>query len=361
MKMKNRLNIAITFDYELFLGENFFEPNTVLFEPTDRIIQILKERDCTATFFADVCSVYQHEKYELWEYSQKFSEQLKNIAKNGCDVQLHIHPNWLCSKYCQDHWEFDNKSYRIHYFDESKNCEHSMESIIDYGVNYLKDTLCPSMDEYQCIAYRAGGFAIQPHSKLFRVLRKQGVYLDSSVVVNDKLDKALCSYDFSNTPEQLNWWISEKSLMEEEKIQDNRLLWEVPVMTVKNNLLERVCVSKNKRSYQYGERKGRPIQTVQRKGQGWEMRVKHLIHYNQTYRKLSMDAMNYRYMADKLNKIYQKYKNCNIYFAIIGHPKAFGGEAYDNFANLLDWFLQNQDKYRLVNMTDIYRDIANNI
>ena len=86
-------------------------------------------------------------------------------------------------------------------------------------------------------------------------------------------------------------------------------------------------------------------------------KIKHLCNYNHTYRKLSMDAMNYRYMGNKLNKIYQNYKNDNVYFSLIGHPKAFTGEAYENLSCLLDWFLENQDKYRLVNMTDIYCDV----
>lgn len=357
----NRLNIAITFDYELFLGENFFDSDTVLFEPTYKILNILKDMGCTATFFADVCSVYQHEKYGLHQYSQGFSSQLKKVLESGCDVQLHIHPNWLCSEYERGKWHFDYDSYRIHYFDNKKNSEYTMESIIGYGIQYLENLLRSCNDDYRCIAYRAGGYAIQPHEKLFSILKEHGIYIDSSVVVNDCLKGPVSGYNFSNAPKQLNWWTTKKSLMEDRTTMDEKLLWEVPVMTVKNNLMERVFLPKNRRVFEYGHAKGQPMQVRQGKAQQIWTKARHLLHYNHTYRKLCLDEMNYHYMSAKLNKICADYKNEKVYIALIGHPKAFTGEAFDNFSGLLEWLFGNQDKFNLVNMTDIYRDISNNL
>ena len=48
--------LSITFDYELFFGNNYGSYDDVLFEPTYMLIDELNKKGVSATFFADVCS-----------------------------------------------------------------------------------------------------------------------------------------------------------------------------------------------------------------------------------------------------------------------------------------------------------------
>lgn len=356
------LNIVITFDYELFLGKNYYDSTKVLFEPTERIIKILREKGVSATFFADVCSVFQHDKYGLNNYSAAFAEQLQTMVRENDDVQLHIHPNWLCSRLENDQWEFDQASYRIHYFDTTDDNEWTMDNIIEKSVDYLNRTLIPIRQDYKCIAYRAGGFAVQPYEKLFAVLQKNGIVIDSSVVINDRLSHTITGYDFRNIPKQLGWWVSRVD-MGQACQRDNEVcagIFEVPLLTVKNNIVERVFSPKGKRTFSAGTATGAPIQIAPQKGNNMARKVRKLLTYNQTYRRLSMDGMNAEYLCKKLEKIFYEYDagNKDVYAAILGHPKVFTGCAFDNFGKLIELLLKQKERIRIVNMTDICRQIG---
>ena len=43
------LNVCITFDYELFLGKNNASYQEILFQPTDRLIELLSRKGVSGT------------------------------------------------------------------------------------------------------------------------------------------------------------------------------------------------------------------------------------------------------------------------------------------------------------------------
>lgn len=119
------LKILIGFDYEMYLGENYASHKEILIDTTKQILELLKANNVSATLFADVCCVLQHKKYGLTEFVNDVEDQLKNAQKNGFDVQLHIHPNWLNSSFNSNKWDISRKGYRIHEFgfDENGACK----------------------------------------------------------------------------------------------------------------------------------------------------------------------------------------------------------------------------------------------
>ena len=145
------LNIAITFDYELFLGENYLSDDEILFSPTRRLEELLDSHGITSTFFADVCSVFAHKKYGLNQYVNSFEDQLRELIKHGHDVQLHLHPNWLLSEYRNEKWIFDTTHYRLHDFGFD-SCDLTVPGIIHMGKEYLEKIIFPVSSDYKCIA-----------------------------------------------------------------------------------------------------------------------------------------------------------------------------------------------------------------
>ena len=164
------LNVAITFDYELFFGKNLASDDEILFSPTAELLAVLKKHNMKATFFVDVLSVYMHEKRGLTSYCENFIKQMQQMVKEGHDVQLHIHSNWLTAEYNDDKWIFNLDSYNIHSFGFDSNKEMSANAIIQWGKNFLETNLRVIDPHYACIAYRAGGYCIQPHKELFDAL-----------------------------------------------------------------------------------------------------------------------------------------------------------------------------------------------
>ena len=105
--------------------------------------------------------------------------QLKDIIERGHRIELHIHPHWIDAKYNGDGtWNFsDFQHYSLNRFTE--------EEIIDMFVEgtSLLTSIAHEVDlEYKIVAFRAGGWAVQPFSLLKKAFNKSGIKIDSSVV-----------------------------------------------------------------------------------------------------------------------------------------------------------------------------------
>src|SRR5262245_27879716 len=111
MTQKN-IVVLVSADYELFHGRNFQSADDVLFGPTQKMFDVCAEHQVPITLFADICSVWAARKFGLNDFASRFESQLLESAKLGHDVQLHIHPHWLVSKYEGGQWALYD--YKIH-------------------------------------------------------------------------------------------------------------------------------------------------------------------------------------------------------------------------------------------------------
>lgn len=355
------LNIVIGFDYEIFFGENYKNIKQVLFDPTQRICKILKRNNVSAVFFADVCSIFQHQKYGLMDYVNGFTDQIKLLADSGQDVQLHIHPHWFRSDYDSENgWVFPEDHYRIHdYFSDS---EKNSEYIISEGINYLSKTIATVKTNYRCIAFRAGGYCLQPYTKLIPLLRKNGILIDSSVAMyQSNLSDNLHYYDYRNLPQSLNYWINSSIDIADSQNNkmNNQCIFEVPIGYYQRNLLRRiikkVCFNQ-KWGFEHGEVNGRAMSHVQVGKNQW---IKDLLTYNSNKIMLSPDYMSADVLKYAVELLYKKYnaKNDDVYVAMVCHPKCFTGEAFNNLERFLDLILSMSRKFRIINTDEIYSRI----
>lgn len=337
------LQVAITFDYELFFGENNATSEEILFAPTYKLLDLLDKYNIKATFFADVLSVYMHTKEGLEDYSTSFTRQIQNMVSRGHDVQLHIHSNWLKSKYNGTQWEFDIDSYRIHTFGFDKNNDTSAYSIIKWGKDYLENTLQPINPDYKCIAYRAGGYCIQPHTELFNALKENGIYIDSSIAMGQKANN-INVYDYTKIPEINGWWIDVDSELEIPAQKKENAIYEVPIGYVKNSLIRRFFCPKTEKDLVRTSIKGTYIgskssaNSIPQK----KSKFKILSEYNKNSRILTLDRLNYKLIYKKLKQEALKSNKHNS-IAIIGHPKLIDDLWLENFENLLSNILANNE------------------
>ena len=87
--------------------------------------------------------------------------------------------------------------------------------------------------------------------------------------------------------------------------------------------------------------------------------IHRLVKYKKEKGMLSVDGMSYKYLIKQLNKLYRKYDadNNEVYLSIIGHPKSFTGEAFENFDKLLAELKQMNGKYKVLTFRDVYNEI----
>ena len=206
--MPRKVICLITFDYELSLGRNFLPPEKVLFEPTRQVLELCAKHSCPTTFFPDVCSVWAHRKYGLNEYADLFESQMKDTLLAGHDVQLHLHPHWLASRFENKEWLISTDKMYLHElpFDNSPD---SAGALVRRGINYLDDLLCPLKADYSCFAFRAAGSALQPReNEIIKMLLDSGIKMDVSVTKFLMLKLDTVKIDYTSIPGRSIWRMS---------------------------------------------------------------------------------------------------------------------------------------------------------
>lgn len=169
---------------------------------------MFNEENVKGVFFVDVCSAIVHQQKGLFNFSQPFLEQIQSLVHDGHDVQLHIHPSWYMTQRQGYKLIPSHTGYRLHEYGFEGTKTQAID-IISESVEYLNSNLSCINGDYRCIAYRTGGFSIQPEEILLKTLRDKGIVIDSSVVPFMKNDR-VNGFDFSDVPNKLNWWIDPK-------------------------------------------------------------------------------------------------------------------------------------------------------
>ena len=348
------LHILLTFDYELFFGKNYKTCDEVLFKPSAKIAQILSNHHVSGTFFADTCSVFAQERNKDLDYVKKFKEQLMSLNKMGHDIQLHIHPHWQRTTIENGEWKFPADWYRIHDFNLLGG---EAIDIIRDGIAFLNETLHPVDEDYKCIAYRAGGYCIQPYDELIKVLYSEGIRIDSSICMYKDNTVPSRYYDYKNMPNALNWWI--QPCVDLQNCSTDKptgiALYEVPVGYYHQSLFDRILL-RNKVYYKHGEPLGKAMPTLGSDNVNEQGFIAKLLTYNKQYQRLSLDSMSAElaYLAVKI--LYKMYNanNNDVYVAFVSHPKVFTGEAFDNLDRFINLILQSKCNMDFVTTIDIY-------
>ena len=353
------LKVCITYDYELFLGNNNASYDEILFSPTKEIMKVMAAGGVCGTFFADVCSAIEHQKAGLYEYSEKFAEQLKDLTHAGHDVQLHLHTSWLRAQKKDGKLIPTVDGYRIHEFGFDTKQEINVQKIINESKEYLEKICGDVNPNYKCIAFRAGGLCIQPEKELIKALTDSGIVLDSSVIPHLKSSDSVNYYDFTSVPDKLNWRISSSDGIARDSDKTENSLYEIPFASLRPRLPEYIGIPKTKRSLPKSEIKG---EYVSFSGGGNTRRKKfgeNLFKRLFGYRYISLDTRYYERVLDDLHYIYRKYglSERDGYVCLICHPKLADRARVENIKYLIEAVNREQDKLRFVTFTDIYNEL----
>jgi hypothetical protein len=204
-----KIFILFSADYELFLGQNFLPEKEVLIDPTEKLLSGCQEDGIPVTLFADVASVWRYRSLQIKsDYPRLFDEQLIKAINTIHDVQLHIHPHWLTSDCFDNEWVMDTSKFKlcdVGFKDKQNNHKFCAEDLLADGKSYLENLLQKEKANYRCLAFRAGGYGIQPEDqKLFKALLSEGFIIDSSVTPDLIYKSNVNKIDFSELPKKMN-------------------------------------------------------------------------------------------------------------------------------------------------------------
>tara|TARA_B110000285_G_scaffold22250_1_gene21514 strand:- start:75 stop:995 length:921 start_codon:yes stop_codon:yes gene_type:complete len=290
-----------------------------MIEPTEDLFKIATGKDVFYTFFVDVGYLIQAEKYpELIGDVELVKNQITKMISLGHDVQLHIHPHWEKAIWKDGEWEMNiNGSYKLSDFklNEIARIVKSYKSYLDKLIGR------------KTIAFRSGGWCIQPFGKLIDVFKEVGLKIDSSVFQGGYLQTENYSFDFRLAPVKSKYQFEDDVCQEVE----NGTFTEFPIASFRYNplffwrlyILGKIFPSKYK---MIGD--GEFISQGGRK--------KQILTSYTTYH-VSTDG----YYATKLKQGLQKSQNIgHNEMVIIGHPK---GNTKDSIKRL-DLFVSENCK-----------------
>jgi hypothetical protein len=196
-----RVNIFLTFDYELYFGANIGSVDKCMIEPTQHLIEISQYHGIGMTYFVDSGFLVKLKEYaseypELWKEYDKICDQLRLLIRYGNDVQLHIHPHWEKSTFDGKNWHLATKEhYRFSSFSAT-------DQLLIFE-KYLKEL--ELITEQKITAFRAGGWCIEPTEDFLASFRQFEIKVDSSVFPKNKITTPPYNFDYSKTPNK-SWW-----------------------------------------------------------------------------------------------------------------------------------------------------------
>jgi hypothetical protein len=243
-----RIVLMPTFDYEVYHGRNFSDDAQVLFRPTERLMRRANEVGIPFTLFADVCSMAAYRANGLNGSVESFENQLRASVTLGHDVQLHVHPHWLSASLDGSEWHLLEPKMTLADLNYDSGVP---RDVISSGVAYLEGLLRELRPEYRCVAFRAGGLALEPRRRdLFNILAESGILIDSSVAKGYVVRNDVLSVDYRNAPEAANWRIDG--------------IFEIPIATFNTSVPARLRFLLRRIGAVRGAMRGRPISRSKR-------------------------------------------------------------------------------------------------
>jgi hypothetical protein len=207
--------ICYSVDYEVYFGGNTVSERQTLIEPTAELLRHCSRLGIPMTLFCDVACVWRYRELTMDEFPALIEEQLNDALQNGHDVQAHLHPHWFsteierCGNGCRYH--FKNSVFLLgnHLRGDYQQQRSKACSLLLCCRQYLENLLCVKFPDYKCIAFRAGGYGIQPKTDIIiGALIDAGYRIDSSVVPGMVMESNVNRIDFSNTPGSGNYYLS---------------------------------------------------------------------------------------------------------------------------------------------------------
>jgi hypothetical protein len=321
------MNIYLSFDYEIYFGENTGTVDKCIIYPTSELIRIAEKHGARFNFFVDCGFLIKLDEYrkkypQLEKDHMAIVTQLKYLSGTGHDIQLHIHPHWEDSYYDGEKWVMNVNRYKLSDFNESQ-----VEDIVGRYKKVLTD-----ITGKEVFAYRAGGWCLQPFDKIKRAFVKHQISLDSTVFKNGFYTSKNYYYDFRDAPEKDCYRFENDPALENE----TGFFTELPIAAIRNSPLFFWTLFFLGRKNPYFHK---PL------GDGRAMAAK-------GYRKrlltrcsnnpVSVDGYNARLLRKALKQCIKKKFN---HFVIIGHPKALSRYSLHKIEEFID---KNSDQHRFI-------------
>lgn len=325
-------NVILTFDYEIFLGQETGTIGNSIIKPVQLILEILQQNNAKAIFFVDTTWLLFLQEHFSSDF-QIISQQLRDIIKSGSSIELHLHPQWKDAYRTGDNIAFRSfKHYSLH----------SLSQTEILGLFRKSKELLENVTNQKVSCFRAGGWRIEPFSQIKVAFQSCDIKFDFSVVPGAYLKEGqMYDYDFSKVPRLPFYYFQDEAI----KPEANGSFVEVPVSTYNNNPLYRFL---NKIILKFHNDKIF--------GDGQSIQEKSFFFFRSLHRRLQFSTGGLS--IDKTSNLFFKYLLKTHFrksqlLVIVSHPKALSKVALKNLTYITKYYKTlnsiNLDKYFTTN------------
>jgi hypothetical protein len=175
-----KLGLIISNDWEVY-GDGSGDYFEVQHKPLQEMLTVVEGHGAKVTVMAEVGQQWGHRELGRtapWaaKVADAWEEIVRDAVRRKSDVQLHLHPQWINAAYDGSRWRLHLENWSI-----ASLPSDVIEAVLRRGKEYLESTIKPVDAGYQCIAFRAGAYCIEPSSKVIPALRNAGIRCDTSV------------------------------------------------------------------------------------------------------------------------------------------------------------------------------------
>jgi hypothetical protein len=248
-----QLGLVFTNDWELY-GDGTGDYFEIQHHPLKCLAKDMESHGAKLTVMAEIGQQWAHKDAEekfSWagEIASAWESSLTDMISLGNDVQLHLHPQWLGAKFIGTRWDLNLNKWAL-----PKLSSDEIDRAILAGKEHLEKLFSKVNPDYKCLAFRSGGYCVQPSSKIFSALTKNGFVCDTSVTKGMVQEGLL---DFRQAFSNFLPWLVDPDFIEK-KADNASDLMEIPILSVP---LWDSPIMRWKFGYFYGTR----ISTIERK------------------------------------------------------------------------------------------------
>lgn len=327
------VKLLLSVDYEIF-GNGDGDIECCVIKPAERIRAIVEDAGGVLTLFVDALEFAAMQEVDDLRYqADKVIAQLQAFVSAGHRVELHLHPQWLNAHWEKQHWSLDHRKWRIG--DLSRKDVHQS---IQYGMNWLLEVLRTTDPEYRIVAFRAGGWCIQPSANTLKILNNEGIVIDSSVAPSLRETAKEGWFDFSEAMTKPYWRVRDDVCKEDHEGS----LWEVPIAVGNLAPIKHLLAIRGSQGGLAQGCRGKYVKGGALYSRYLNKLRKFLSLGKSMLDFCTLDEDTIRRVADYWVHAHSHSINTVLPVVAIGHTKNFTDKSAKTLRSLLDWGVQNE-------------------
>jgi peptidoglycan/xylan/chitin deacetylase (PgdA/CDA1 family) len=167
------IECIFTIDYEIY-GNGEGALRELVSDPTERLIEIFTRYGVPFVAFVEAAEFEIIEAHATDAGIGAVRRQVRDLYERGCEIALHLHPQWYNARYEGGRWHLDHKEYNL-----CTLAPERIHQILTRSIKYLGDVI--GQPGFVPVSFRAGNWLFQPSKTAAQMLAEIGVRIDSSV------------------------------------------------------------------------------------------------------------------------------------------------------------------------------------